>query len=116
MLERLAALMTRSRWPLFAAAILSVPLYAGCGPVYVERPAVIVEEPPPPPRIEVVPVAPAPAHVWVPGRWAWRAGPKRYVWVPGRWRVIRHPHHRHWVPGHWRSAPGGWTWMPGHWR
>jgi hypothetical protein len=53
------------RRSLVAGALL---LLTGC---IVEQPAVVQRAPPPPPPpVEVVPVAPGPAYVWVPGHWA----------------------------------------------
>lgn len=109
--------LTRRRWLFPLLALLALPAFVACGPVYLEgQGSVVVEEAPPPPRIEVVPSPPGPESFWVPGRWAWRVGVKRYAWVPGHYRVIRHPHHSSWVPGHWQHGPRGWFWIQGHWR
>ena len=110
--------LTSCRGFVLSLAILSLPAYVGCGPLYVEGEAgaVVVEEAPPPPRIEVIPNAPGPEYIWVPGRWAWRVGPRRYAWLPGHYRVIRHPHHHAWVSGSWQHGPRGWFWVRGHWR
>jgi len=70
-------------WRRAAPAAAIALLLAGCvaaTPVVVKRPP-----PPPPPRGEIAPVAPSPAHVWVPGHWAWHRN--RYVWLPGHWEV-----------------------------
>ena len=42
---------------------------------------------PPADRVEVVPVAPGPGQVWVPGYYYW--GPRGYLWAPGRYVVAR---------------------------
>ena len=106
---------TNRPWLFAVLATMSLPAFVGCGPLYVEGQSV-VEEAPPPPRIEMIPAQPGPEHFWVPGRWAWRVGPKRYAWVPGHYRVIRHPHHRAWVPGRWQHGPRGWFYVRGNWR
>ena len=71
--------------------------------------------PPPAPRVEVVPVTPGPAYVWVPGHWAWRGPERGYVWVAGHYAVPKAPGYV-WVPGRWAARPGGYVWMEGHWR
>jgi hypothetical protein len=82
----------------------------------VEQPAVVHQPPPPPPApAEVIPAAPGPGYVWMPGYWSWR-GPRRgYAWVPGAYTVPAPPAYA-WVPGHWAERPGGWVWVEGHWR
>src|SRR4051812_49402716 len=49
--------------------------------VRVVVPGVRVGVAPPPARVEVRPVAPSRAHVWIPGHWAWRHG--AHVWIGG---------------------------------
>jgi WXXGXW repeat (2 copies) len=44
----------------------------------------VVSQPPPPPRAEMIPMAPLPSHVWVPGQWV--AQGQHWVWRPGRWQ------------------------------
>ena len=63
--------------------------------------------------ISIAPVAPTPAHVWVPGHWAWHR--HHYVWVPGRWEVPASPGYV-WVPGGWMPRNNGYVWVEGHWR
>ncbi len=46
-----------------------------------------VRTPPPPARVEVVPVAPSPRHVWVPGHYVRRG--RNYIWVNGYYAVNR---------------------------
>lgn len=95
--------------PALAGALL---LAAGC----VIAEPVVVHQPPPPPtaQVEVVPGAPGPIYVWLPGYWAWRGPRLGYVWVAGR-HAVPHPGHA-WVPGHWAPRPGGHVWVHGHWR
>src|SRR5207244_4305311 len=63
-------------------------------------PTNVVEAPltPPSPQVEVVPVAPGPEYVWVPGYWAWSGGG---VWVGGRWGGGA------WASVRWGGAGGG---------
>jgi hypothetical protein len=68
---------------------------------------------PPAPRIEVRPVRPAPAAIWIDGHWRWANG--GHLWVPGHWEVPPRRYHA-WAPGHWRHGPRGWIWVEGHWR
>jgi len=93
-----------------AAAAVALAL-AGCAaaqPGVVKRPPAL-----PPKRVEIAPVAPTRAHVWVPGQWAWHR--ERYVWVPGHWEVPAAPGYV-WVPGGWAPRDGGYVWVEGHWR
>ncbi len=103
------------------AGLLSLALLGGCvatvgprGRVFVApAPVVFVARVPPAERVEVAPVAPGPAYVWVGGHWAWRADD--YVWVPGHY--AERPYARAaWVPGRWRHDRQGWYWVDGHWR
>ena len=43
---------------------------------------------PPAPQVEVVPMAPSPRHVWIPGHWQWRPPMHRHVWVPATLRFV----------------------------
>jgi hypothetical protein len=72
----------------------------------------VVGVPPPPPQVEVVPVAPGPAYVWIGGYWAWRLG--RHVWIGGRWGLPPARGHA-WVPGGWYRAGPGWRYRGGRW-
>jgi hypothetical protein len=86
-------------------AALLLPL-AGEAQVYI-TPA------PPPIRREVIPPAPYPGGVWIPGHWRWNG--RRYVWMGGYYRHAPRPA-AVWIPGHWAQRPGGWVWIHGHWR
>ncbi len=68
---------------------------------------------PPPPQVEVVPAAPHPGWVWVPGYHRWDG--HRYVWVRGSYRRPPHPG-AVWVAGDWREERGGHVWHAGYWR
>jgi hypothetical protein len=68
--------------------------------------------PPPPVRVERVPAAPSPRHVWVPGWWWWEGA--RYEWRAGAW-VIPPATGEVWVPASWRFENGQWTYYPGYW-
>ena len=50
--------------------------------VYVARPP----SPPPPIRVEVIPVRPHYAVVWVRGHWRWNG--YRWAWIPGHYRRV----------------------------
>ena len=102
--------MTRISRIVCAALLL---LATGC----VVREHVVVRTPPvpPPSQVEIVPVRPGPAHVWVPGHWAWRGSERGYVWVGGHWAVPQGSNYV-WMPGHWAQESGGYVWVEGHWR
>ncbi len=76
------------------------------------QPGVTVQTAPPPPQVEVIPVAPSPAHSWVPGHWTWNGA--RYIWIGGHWRAARQGYY--WVPSHWQRTPGGYVFIEGHYR
>jgi len=44
----------------------------------------VVSQPPPPPRAEMMPLAPLPSHVWMPGYWV--AQGQNWVWRQRRWQ------------------------------
>ena len=69
---------------------------------------------PPAPQVEVVPMAPSPRHVWIPGHWQWRPPMHRHVWVPGHF-AVRPAINRVWVPAQWVNEGGFWVFRPGHW-
>jgi len=73
---------------------------------------VAVPSPPPPAQVEVIPVTPGQAYVWVPGYWSWNAG---WIWVGGRWCVRPRPA-AVWIGGHWSRYGHGWVWIGGGWR
>jgi len=72
----------------------------------------VVNVAPPPDQVEVVPVAPGPAYVWIGGYWAWRLG--RHVWVGGRWGLPPGRGYA-WRPGRWNRYGPGWRWHGGRW-
>ena len=102
------------------AALVFLPLFSGCvhrrvvvrERVVAPSETVVVTEAPPAPRVEVIPAAPSPAHVWVGGYWSWQG---RWVWVPGHWASRPAPSST-WVAGHWAPRRRGYVWVPGHWR
>lgn len=72
----------------------------------------VVSQPPPPPRAEMIPLAPLPSHVWMPGYWAWNSG---WQWVAGHW--VQPPRGATtWVPGQWVTQGQNWVWRPGRWQ
>jgi hypothetical protein len=89
----------------------TVSLFTGCveRPVYVQQPPpgappqaeVVTGDPaPPPPQVEVIPIAPDPAFIWIGGgRWAPRPHPGA-VWMRGHWG--HRGHGRVWIHSGWR--------------
>lgn len=72
----------------------------------------VVSQPPPPARAEMIPMAPLPSHVWMPGYWVWNSG---WQWVPGHW--VQPPRGATtWVPGQWVPQGQNWAWRPGRWQ
>jgi hypothetical protein len=67
--------------------------------------------PPPGPRAEERPAAPSPAHIWIPGHWAW--GGEQHIWVRGRYEPPRDGHV--FLAPQWFSLNKMWTFYPGHW-
>jgi hypothetical protein len=99
---------------LHAAAICAIIVVAACVPPRaVGFDVVYVDHAPPPRRVEVIPVRPDPAFVWIEGHWVWAH--EDYVWRPGRWQQ---PPRRKakWVQGHWHRHGRQWYWQPGHWK
>ena len=104
----------------------SLPLFAGCverqvayrvRPVNAQPPpggTVAVAEPenPPPPQVEIIPVAPDPAFVWLAGSWEWRG---RWVWAGGHWAPRPHPG-AVWARGHWGGRGHNRVWISAGWR
>lgn len=78
-------------------------------------PPAVATDPPATPAIpdEVAPPQPSPAHVWVPGHWAWRK--RNYVWVTGHW-TIPGKKTEVWEPGHWEMRGSRYEWVEGRWR
>jgi hypothetical protein len=74
---------------------------------------VVVRVAPPAARVEVVPRAPSPRHVWVPGYWGWREH-HGHVWYGGHY-VVGRPG-AVWEPAHWSARGGYWHLSEGHWR
>ncbi len=112
--------MIWSRLPVRRLVMATVLTLAGCvvepAPAPPPPPgayAVVAPVAPPPPRVEVIPVAPGPTHIWAQGHWHWDG--REYVWVSGRY--LERPHYQAaWEPGHWEHRGYGWSWIPGHWR
>ena len=90
-------------------------LAAGCA-VYVPHhrgyEAGVVYSDPPAPEVEVIPVAPGPAYVWIGGCWEWH---NSWVWMPGHYVHAPHPGAA-WVSPEWHHQGRGWARRPGHWR
>ena len=81
-------------------------------PYYVEYDPEYSYVEPPPPEVEVIPVAPGPAYVWVPGSWYWTG--QTYLWQPGRYAVP--PERGHvWVRAGWVHHHDRYYSVPGRW-
>lgn len=106
------------RIALLASAAALATVASGCvvAPVgaypYEPRYGPTVEVAPPPPQVEVIPVAPGPAYVWIGGFWRWQVN--RHVWIGGRWALPPRGGYR-WAPGGWDRHGRGWRWRDGHW-
>jgi WXXGXW repeat (2 copies) len=74
---------------------------------------VVVRVAPPAARVEVVPRAPSPRHVWAPGYWGWQEH-RGHVWYGGHY-VVGQPGYA-WEPAHWSARGGYWHFSEGHWR
>lgn len=76
--------------------------------------AAVVAEAPPAPQMEVVPVAPGPDYVWIPGYWSVGIG-GGWIWVGGHYAYPPRPH-AVWMGGHWGRRGHGYVWIGGRWR
>lgn len=76
--------------------------------------AVVTDQAPPPQQAEVIPVAPGPEYVWMPGYWSVGVGGS-WVWIGGRYAIPPQPH-AVWVRGHWGRHGRGYVWIGGRWR
>jgi hypothetical protein len=74
---------------------------------------VVVRVAPPTPRVEVIPRAPSPHHVWAPGYWGWHAHEGRHVWYGGRW-VAGRPGYAY-EGAHWSGHGGNYHFVEGRW-
>ena len=72
----------------------------------------VVEVAPPPLQVEVVPVSPGAAYIWIGGYWGWNLG--RHVWIGGRWGLPPARGYA-WVPGAWGRHGPGWRYRGGYW-
>ena len=95
---------------LIGAALFSIAMMVSAG---AEAQAWQVQVAPPAPMVEVVPAAPSPRHVWVPGYHRWNG--HHHVWVPGTYVVPRGGYHR-WEPHRWENRGGRYHFVPGGWR
>ena len=55
--------------------------------------ALVTDQAPPPQQVEVVPVAPGPEYVWMPGYWSVGVG-GGWVWIGGRYAIPPRPPRR----------------------
>ena len=96
-----------------AVAAAGAALVGAIGEREASAEEVVVRVRPPAPRVEVVPRAPSPRHVWAPGYWGWQPH-TGHVWYGGRW-VVGQPGYG-WEPAHWSERGGYWHFVGGHWR
>lgn len=73
---------------------------------------VMVQPPQPAPQVEVIPIAPTPDYVWVPGYWSWNG--ITWIWIRGSWRYPSRPGHL-WIGGHFEAHGHRRFWVGGHW-
>jgi hypothetical protein len=102
--------MNWTRWILIAALALAAPSTALAQPAEIE-----IATPPPPVQVEVRPVAPSAAHIWIAGHWIWAPMQRQYVWNPGHW-LLPPQTGMIWTPATWVQFNGFWRFVPGHWR
>ena len=102
--------MRRILLSFLAAAVLQLAPALARAQIVV--PGVSVSIAPPAPRVEVRPAAPSPAHLWIPGHWAWRGG--AHVWMAGHYTQPPAPGY-HWVAARWVNEGGRWVFFEGHW-
>jgi hypothetical protein len=99
---------------LVAGCVRHEVVYVPAQPGAPAAPPAAVEQAPPPPQAEVVPVAPGPDYVWMPGYWSIGVG-GAYVWIGGRYALPPRPH-AVWVGGHWGRRGHRYVWIGGYWR
>ncbi len=100
------------RWIACALFALALAPSVANAQFEVTMPGVRVAVAPPAPRVEVQPVRPSPAHVWIAGHWAWRGA--AHVWLPGHWVLPPGAGYR-WVPARWVQRGGQYDFFEGHW-
>lgn len=70
--------------------------------------------PPPPQAAEVVPAAPSPNALWIPGYWSFNGN--AYVWLAGHWEVPP-PNVHAYVTAHWeRYGRHSYCWVQSYWQ
>ncbi len=67
---------------------------------------------PPAARVEVIPAAPSPRHVWIPGYWGWNG--TQHIWIPGYHDIPPGPGY-HWIQARWVNEGGVFVFKRGHW-
>jgi hypothetical protein len=72
---------------------------------------VVVKMAPPAERVELIPVAPSPAHVWIKGHWHWNGG--AWVWNAGRYELRRTGFR--WIQPQYVTRHGAYYFVAGHW-
>ena len=105
------------RLVLAGMAAAAIGASAGCyatmeGQATVPVAEVHVRSAPPPARVEVIPVAPAPEYVWVPGYWDWSG--TTYVWISGRYVAAEDGYV--WVRPRYVHRANGVVYVRGYWR
>ena len=96
---------------LFAVLLGIAPVFLSETPAQAQA-AIRIQMAPPAPRVEVIPRAPSPRHVWVPGYWAWRGG--RHVWIAGHYELPPRGMHT-WIEPRWEHRGGSYVFIEGRW-
>jgi hypothetical protein len=72
--------------------------------------------PPPPQVAEVVPAAPSPSALWIPGYWSFDGNAYAYYWLAGHWEMPP-PNVRTYVTAHWeRRGRHYYCWVQSYWQ
>jgi hypothetical protein len=82
-------------------------------PVYYSVQSPPPPPPGPPPGQQIIPAAPAPNALWIPGYWSYDG--YRYTWAVGHWEIPP-PNARSYVAAHWENRGNGFAFVEGYWQ